>query len=215
VAVSVSDHFALRLFLWTVAAAVSVAIGASSISARGSEAREHGGPVPAGVIEYTPRHYVIPDGLNVVPERICRGTDRSVSTDRPVRTVARVPREKQTFVECARSQLWNRRIMRSPTFWQGALDVVRDRRWEIPFGVLLPFVFPWLMWWHERRDEREEARRAAEKQDALRAALAAAYARGEINEVEFDQSLDRVMRGLEPEAKAKKALAAHTPEDAL
>lgn len=179
--------------------AACVVVAAIPIDSQGRSPQEHSGPIPAHVFQLTPRSYLV-DDKNALG--FCRGQGDPDAP--PTAATVNVKRLDAFYVECAVEQKWNDPRPLSHDYGRAVVTVVTTPIVWIAAGVILflcmlPFVGETREERRKRKRERDNARmleqRASETRDQKRTAIAGAYARGEINDLEFEQALDRVLRG--------------------
>lgn len=179
--------------------AACVLVAAIPVDTQGRSPQEHSGPIPAHVFQLTPKSYLV-DNKDALG--FCRGLGDPDAP--PTATTVNVKRLDAFYVECATGQKWNDPRPLSHDYGRAVVTVVTTPIAWIAAAVILFFcMLPFFGETREERRKRRELRdqerarqqRISEAHEAKRTALAGAYAREEISDLEFEQALDRIMRG--------------------
>lgn len=194
-------------YMFGVAMAIlSLLIASWAIDSHGAKAWNHREPLPHGVYQITRYAYLLDVGkTNLVANDICRGTDSSDSS--PVYASIAVKSLKDTvYVQCSKGQTWNDHRSRSINFGHAIGRVVSSRLY-IGLNLLLFLVlsiWPLSVVLRVHRGRKLERQKALERKKAnksayekQKSALAAAWARDEINDKQFEIKLDELVHRYE------------------
>lgn len=200
------ERFAACFWSWFATSFVVFWIVAGIIDGQGRKDNSHTGAVPADVTQLSPSAYLVVN-RSVTGQQLCGpyGIDsRNDQNSGPIETKAIRGLKNSVFVQCARNQSWNDHRPKSVNYSAAMKQTITAPLWiSIETGVFafLMFVSPLPKWLEERKRRRRNKREAAtrEQRDKINAEtkrkeLRAAYARGEINDLEFEQGLDRVYK---------------------
>jgi hypothetical protein len=188
---------------WYVAilcvAAIALGVNAVETDSNGLQSEDHREALPAQVVKLSPQSYIIERGAIVTTEQICKG-DNSDTDDEPYEVDHPVPQlDNATFAQCDLPQRWDARGASSPNFGESILLTLTTPGWFIPTGIalLLNSVWPLFLVGTERRRKKVAAKLAKEREynkllERYRA-YQGAYARDEINDLEFDARIKKLV----------------------
>lgn len=188
---------------WCVtAAAVAVLICAIATDSHGRSVNNHTNPLPSGVVQISKSQYIVQP--NTVPvASICRG---STPDHDPVGKLVDLPQLRHaSFVQCVKQQTWDDHRPQSPNFGRGIILTLINPAWYLPTGGWLALTTLLAGWWgirgraRDRKLAKIEAKKVSMDLEQKRRELRQAYARDEINDLEFQTAMDRLYsQGLPP-----------------
>ena len=185
-------HYDTEQNFWAAAATfliiAALLISAWAVDSHGRQANNHTEPLPEQVTRLDGYSYLMP--MTRDPNTVCK-----VGSTQTVRPVKRLD---VTYVECNLDQTWNDKREASPNYGESLGRVLTAPWFYGPAGLLLlaslvPIAVESRRVIRNRRATKRQTRITAETK---RDELAAAYARGTIDDIEYEQGLERIFPSL-------------------
>lgn len=174
---------------WVITLATIIALLSNTIATDngGLQDGQHRKALPSGVVQLNSKSYVIKRGT-FEAGTICNG-DSTDTDDDPFETANPVPQlDNATFVQCDLAQDWGVRTHDSPNFGDSMLLTLTHPWFFAPVGLAFVVLASGcgLVLLSNSRRERRALRKAKPGLLVRYRAIQDSYARGEINDLEFE-----------------------------
>lgn len=166
-----------------VVLAITFPLTTTIVDGTGRKENNHPGPVPPGVAQITEKAYLLDKG--VPPETVChRHKRRAVSRTVPLPAL----RGDLVYTECGEGQTWEDHRDKSLNWIHSARAVALSPFFLVLVsGLIAIFVVPPIF--YDIGDHRRKRLDA----EAKRRELARSYALGDIDDLEYERAMDRLM----------------------
>jgi uncharacterized membrane protein len=202
------ENTTIWALIFVACSVIAFALTAVAIDTRGRQDRNHREALPANVAQLSPSAYLIGPRARVAPPQICRGSDSNGTAIKTTRDVAAL--EHALYIECTNGQTWSDDRPRSVNFAHAMSRALVSPAWWLAEAIMLvvcglytAYVLAGMLFERNRarRARKAERKRKAVTAEDKRRELAAAYAAGDISDIQFEQGLDRLY-DLAPRRKA-------------
>jgi hypothetical protein len=188
--------------LLVVGVIIALFVNTIATDEAGLNDNDHREAMPTGVVELTGNSYLITNS-DIDHNDICKGDSADTDDGQTIEATARIEQlQDTTYLQCDKEQIWSVNKKESPNFGEAMLSTLGNA-WFIgssALGFLIMSIYPVALLLsngrHNRRVDKAE-KAAAEKEerdkyDALEAryrAIQSAYARDEIDDLQFDNKV--------------------------
>jgi uncharacterized membrane protein len=190
-----TERLATAMVSWIIIAAIGFLIATACVDGVGRKSWNHTTPVPPGVVELSADSYLVKAHANVAfASGICRGVETGEARTGTIQDTRET--NGGLFIHCTRAQTWNDHRAKSLNFVNSAKKVAKSGIFIGANGLYLLIWVPFIMlaFMHEQGARHRSRKQAKINAESKRKELARAYADGTINDVEFENGLDKIYK---------------------